>query len=248
MKSKFIFLFVFSFFSLDAFFESERDEPIDLKMRWSFYKDEIGFFQHQCSLENIKKLSSVLIETRKELASQLGLSWEAKPFQFRIYSSQKIYTQLLQFSSMRDAHYNPTQRMLVSHCKVSTQRFRKLFIFSLLGDTPLRYALKSLIAELFSHDHPWGAAVQLQAYNASGKAIQPDEVVPRKLFSVLIKSHEPELHEMGLLFAWAKHLQKHHKLQLFLKQVLERAHAEDTGIDTVFDFWVQNDDVADESL
>ena len=248
MKIKFIFLFILSCFSLDAFFESERDEPIDLTMRWGFIKNEIGFFQHQCSPERIKKLSNELVETRKQLAVQLNLQWEDKPFQFRIYSNQRVYTQLLQFSAKRNIHFNPSQRMLVSHCYVSTKMLRKTFIFSLFGDTPLRYALKSLIAELFSHDDPWESAMQLQTENASGKLIQLDEVVPKKLIPVLIKNHEIDSGEMGLVFAWSKYLQKHHKLQAFLRVVVERAYADDTGIDAVFSFWVQNDDVDDDAL
>lgn len=200
--------------------EYELDQPIDLAKKWSFIRAENFFVQHQCGDERGKKQAA-------RIANLLNNSWlspeqkaAAPLLQVRLFAGHGVYRAAFKFSRERHGHYNERLHLATSYCGSPPGILEEQLTLHQLSVSHLRLWQKIFIAEIFPY-FDGQANVNPFADAAKNK--------PKPLGYVLLSNHRPEKAERATLRRLALFLQKHQKLEPFLRALLAGPHGDDTG-------------------
>ncbi|GAB4432929.1 MAG: hypothetical protein OHK0011_15890 [Turneriella sp.] len=204
--------------------ESEIDKPIDLSKRWSFYRDETVYLQHQCSTSRARDLAVIAQKFFTRAEAHLKRRELVLPLHLRVYAGADEYRRTLRFSRHREAHYNPRMAMITAHCGISVTVLEEQLALFWLAETGLRTWQRLLLAEALprmEHIHRFRLAVHKPTRKRA------------PLIEVLLSDHVPEEHERQTLADLVTGLTATGKLKDFLTGLYRDRETDGTGLDTL---------------
>jgi len=205
-------------------FESEMDKPLDLSKRWSFYRDETTYLQHQCSAGRAKKIAALVQKFFARAEMHLERRELVLPLQLRVYSGADTYRRTLRFSRYREAHYNPRLHIVTAHCGISSTALEEQLALFWLAEAGLRTWQRLLLAE---------ALPRMEQIESFRLATDKQGAKTAPLVQVLLSDHIPEEHERQTLAALVARLAANGKLREFLVGIYRCPTGDDTGLDVL---------------
>lgn len=204
--------------------ESEMDKPLNLAERWSFYRDDRVYIQHQCSARRAQEIGNLTDQFFLRAAETLGNREPVLPLQLRIFATVAQYRRTLRFSQYREAHYNTRLRMVTGYCGIAKGVLQEQLALFWLADANLRPWQRYLLAEALAlPEHR--ARLRLTAGSVGIK--------PAPLAQVLLGGQIPDESERKALAELLQKISATGKLKEFLTGIYDNRTDDDTGLDVL---------------